>query len=93
MRALAYLTDELAALDLASGQLQPYAKPITIKRGSFDVLPDMHTSREAAPVAGRWAGEEWHVPVGARERPHGRTPVRAGHRRGAPLRVVVPRPN
>ena len=32
---LGYLTDELAALDLAHGQLLPYAKPITLKAGSF----------------------------------------------------------
>ena len=38
---LGYLTDELAALDMASGRLVPYAKPITVKPGSFAVLSDM----------------------------------------------------
>ncbi len=61
---LAYLTDELAALDLSSGHLEPYAKPITIKRGSFDVLRDMHPSTEAGPLVHHWSGEEWQVPVG-----------------------------
>jgi hypothetical protein len=61
---LAYLTDELTALDLSSGHALPYAKPITIKPGSFDVLRDMQSSAEGGAAAGRWAGEEWQVPVG-----------------------------
>src|SRR5262249_7165319 len=35
---LGYLTDELAALDLASDELLPYAKPITVKPGSFEIV-------------------------------------------------------
>ena len=66
---LGYLTDELAALDLASGQLLPYPKPITVKPGSFAVAardgpgpgPESR-SRRRAPA--RWAGEEWQVAVG-----------------------------
>jgi hypothetical protein len=53
---LGYLTDELAALDLQSGELLPYPKPITLKAGSFAVLPDLDV--------GAWSGEEWQVPMG-----------------------------
>jgi hypothetical protein len=52
-----YLTDELAALDLGSGRLLPYPKPITVKQGSFGVLADMDPGPE-------WEGEEWQVTVG-----------------------------
>ena len=45
-------------------QLLPYAKPITVKPGSFAVLPDMDPDRDGAPGAGAWAGEEWQVAVG-----------------------------
>jgi hypothetical protein len=38
---LAYLTDELVALELESGRMLPYAKPISLKPGSFGVLGDM----------------------------------------------------
>jgi hypothetical protein len=91
---LGYLTDELVALDLSSGHLLPYPKPITIKRGSFDVLPGM---RPAAAVLGasattagafgatddddRWACDEWQVAVGARTR------RRIGH--ACPPRIIV----
>jgi hypothetical protein len=81
---LSYLTDELAALDLSSGHLQPYAKPITIKRGSFDVLGDMHPCAEADPLVGRGSGGEWQVPVGPGT-------SRAIGRPCAPGIVVVPR--
>jgi hypothetical protein len=85
---LGYLTDELAALDLRSGQLLPYPKPITLKAGSFAVLPELDPDggRSSGPDrdAGRWAGEEWQVAVGAD----------TGRRVGqacAPRLVVVPR--
>jgi hypothetical protein len=87
---LGYLTDELAALDLRSGQLLPYPKPITLKAGSFAVLPELDpdAGRSPGPAAsagaGRWAGEEWQVAVG------GDTGRRVGQA-CAPRLVVVPR--
>jgi hypothetical protein len=81
---LGYLTDELAALDLEQGQVLPYAKPITVKAGSFAVLADMDPDRDAEPGAGPWAGEEWQVPVGPD------TGRRVG-RDCAPRLVIVPR--
>jgi hypothetical protein len=59
-----YLTDELAALDLATGRLLPYAKPITVKPGSFAVLADMAPDPGGASGHGPWSGQEWQVPVG-----------------------------
>ncbi len=60
---LAYLTDELAAFDVSTGHLLPYAKPITIKRGSFGVLRAL-CPPAAAPSEGPWPCEEWQVAVG-----------------------------
>jgi hypothetical protein len=81
---LGYLTDELAAFDLASGHLLPYAKPITLKRGSFAVLPDLHPDRTGGPGAGPWDGAEWQVAMGGD----------SGRRIGRPCPpslVIVPR--
>jgi len=61
---LGYLTDELAALDMASGKLMPYPKPITVKSGSFAVLSDMDPDVRRRPGHGPWAGEEWQLAVG-----------------------------
>jgi hypothetical protein len=88
LAGLGYLTDELTALDLQSGQLLPYPKPITLKAGSFAVLPELDPDAGRSPGlgggAGRWAGEEWQVAVG------GDTGRRVGQA-CAPRLVVVPR--
>jgi hypothetical protein len=81
---LAYLTDELTALDLSSGVVLPYAKPITIKQGSFDVLRDMEPWGEGGTAARRWSGAEWQLPVGPGTR-------RTIGRPCAPGVVVLPR--
>jgi hypothetical protein len=81
---LGYLTDELAALDMASGKLMPYPKPITVKSGSFAVLSDMGPDVCRGPGHGPWAGEEWQLAVGEG----------TGRRVGGPCEagvVVVPR--
>jgi len=59
-----YLTDELVAFDMASGMLLPYAKPITVKPGSFAVLSDMDPGAWPAPGSGHGTGQEWQVGVG-----------------------------
>ena len=61
---LGYLTDELAALDMATGRLVPYPKPITLKRGSFDMLSDMAPTDCTGLGRDPWADEEWQVAVG-----------------------------
>jgi hypothetical protein len=81
---LDYLTDELVALDLARGQLVPYPKPITLKAGSFGVLPGLHPDRDASLGARPWDGAQWQVTVGEG------TSRRVG-RACAPAFVVVPR--
>jgi HprK-related kinase A len=59
---LGYLSDELVALELSSGQLVPYAKPITIKAGSVAALQAIG----AGPAnADAWVvGDEHYLPVG-----------------------------
>ena len=61
---LGYLTDELAALNMATGRLVPYAKPITVKPGSFAVLSDMGPDVGLESGSGPWAAQEWQVAVG-----------------------------
>ena len=82
---LGYLTDELAAFDMARGMLVPYPKPITVKPGSFVALCDMDPARgDGKGPDGAWSGEEWQVAVGEG----------TGRRIGRPCEpgfVVVPR--
>jgi hypothetical protein len=85
---LSYLSDELVAVELTSGRMLPYAKPITVKPGSFDVLRCMRAGDGHAEPGNDdddlWTGEEWLLPVGAMVgRPVAR-PCR-------PSLVVVPR--
>jgi hypothetical protein len=71
---LSYLSDELVALSLdpAGGRLLPYAKPITVKPGSFGVLRAVGPGCERAGDSDGdaegadelWFGEEWLLPVG-----------------------------
>jgi hypothetical protein len=91
---LSYLSDELVALSLdpAGGRLLPYAKPITVKPGSFGVLRGMGPGSAARHGGGvdddgtdeLWAGEEWLLPVGTEEGRPVAPPC-------APRFVVVPR--
>jgi len=53
-----YLTDEAVAIDPRTGWLSPFAKPLSVDRGSWAVLPDL----EPATVLPN--GIQWHVPVG-----------------------------
>lgn len=57
---LGYLSDELVALELETGRLLPYPKPITLKAGSFAVLPELAPAEPLFRDA-----PEWQVPVGA----------------------------
>jgi hypothetical protein len=81
---LGYLSDELTALDLRRGRLLPYAKPITLKHGSFGVVADLHPDRSTGAGGRPWSGAEWQVAVGASTGLH----VGAAC---APALVVVPR--
>jgi hypothetical protein len=56
-----YLTDEAVAIDPASGVIEPFPKPLSIKSGSWRVLPEFE------PVLGpdlqRYATTDWEVDV------------------------------
>jgi hypothetical protein len=58
-----YLSDELVALDLNSGALVPYPKPISLKSGSFALLAHLGPG-ERAVRASFWGEREWQVAVG-----------------------------
>jgi hypothetical protein len=85
---LAYLSDELVALDLATDQVLPYPKPITVKAGSVDALAEVGLRPRCDPDPGPDdvlpSAEEWQLAVG------GGTGLRVG--RTCPLGfVIVPR--
>jgi hypothetical protein len=64
-----YLSDELVALDLASGALVPYPKPISLKSGSFALLAHLgpvEADEGDASGATFWGEREWQVAVGER---------------------------
>ncbi len=80
---LAYLSDELVALDLESGLMLPYAKPISVKPGSLGALGDM-CSPAVTGANEPWTAGETLLAVGnAVDRPVG-VPC-------LPELVVVPR--
>lgn len=59
LSGMAYLSDEIAAIDPATGLVHPYAKPLTIHRGSFGTLAPM--APEHPPETGNWVAGQWHV--------------------------------
>jgi hypothetical protein len=63
-RGLGYLSDELVAFDHARDVLLPYPKPITLKAGSFAVLPDLAPGPPGLDGPDAWPGEEWQIAVG-----------------------------
>lgn len=73
-----YLTDEAVAIDPASGRLAPFAKPLSVDRGSWRVLPDLE------PALTLPKPTQWHVPASA---------IRAGSVATAvlPRLVIAPR--
>jgi hypothetical protein len=58
-RGFAYLTDEMAAIDPASGRIDPYPRPVNLGRGSWTLLPELQPAD--------WSPEQpcppdvWHV--------------------------------
>jgi hypothetical protein len=64
-----YLSDELVAVDLTSGALVPYPKPISLKSGSFALLRHLGPGEGPEGDIARttfWGEREWQVAVGAR---------------------------
>jgi len=61
---LGYLSDELVALDLSSGQMLPYPKPITMKPGpGLRALCELHPESGAGLVGSRTAAGEIQLAV------------------------------
>jgi hypothetical protein len=54
-----YLTDEAVAIHPQTGWVSPFAKPLSIDRGSWPVLPDLEPPTVLAYT------NQWHVPAGA----------------------------
>ncbi|MCW2621581.1 MAG: hypothetical protein JWL64_1183 [Frankiales bacterium] len=57
-QGLRYLTDEVAVVDAARLDVAPYAKPLSIDRGSWGVLPGLEPDPGGPPHA---LTHQWHV--------------------------------
>ena len=80
---LAYLSDELVALEFESGMMLPYAKPISVKSGSLGALGDMCSPAVNSSIELSTAGEALLAVGNSVDRPIG-VPC-------LPELVVVPR--
>jgi hypothetical protein len=58
-RGCGYLTDEAAAIDPATQQIEPYPKPLSIDSGSWDVLAELRPALETRFLP--YAHDQWHV--------------------------------
>jgi hypothetical protein len=59
LRGLGYLTDEAAAIDPVTLDVDPYPKPLSIELGSWEALDDLRPQLEARFI--RFADEQWHI--------------------------------
>lgn len=82
MEGVDYLSDEVAAIELETGLVHPYAKPLSVDRGSFEVLAAL--APRLAPMLHQWVVGQWHLPASA---------IGGGGVAGpsTPVAVVVPR--
>lgn len=72
---LQYLTDEVVAIDLSTGLVEPFPRALSVDRGSWQALADVrpHTTTRTRP----FVGKQWQLPprsiradaIGARARP------------------------
>jgi hypothetical protein len=58
-RGCGYLTDEAAAIDPVTHHIDPYPKPLSIERGSWDVLADLRPELDDRFLP--YAQDQWHV--------------------------------
>ncbi|MDQ1466201.1 MAG: hypothetical protein QOH10_616, partial [Actinomycetota bacterium] len=58
-RGLGYLTDEAAAIDPATLDVDPYPKPLSIELGSWKLFNDLRPQLDDRFI--RFADEQWHV--------------------------------
>jgi PqqD family protein of HPr-rel-A system len=54
-----YVTDEMVAIDAATGAVVPYPKPISLDRGSWPLFPRVEPEIAGTDVA--FFTDEWHV--------------------------------
>ena len=71
-----YLTDEAAALDPETLEIQPFAKPLSIDKGSWTVLADFEPSLDVA--TSRFIEKQWQVNPGLHLADAHSKPVPAG---------------
>lgn len=63
MAGMDYLSDEVAALDVDTGLVHAYPKPLSVDRGSFEVLGALAPDLE--PALHQWVVGRWHLPASA----------------------------
>lgn len=87
-----YLTDEAVALDPATLEITPFAKPLSVDRGSWDVLSELRP--EVAPSISGYLRRQWPVPalrINGLEPTVGAVPalvVLPRYQRGGPTRLT-----
>lgn len=54
-----YFTDEAVAFDKATGQISPFTRAITLKRGSWSLFPELRPP--PGDVLPPFTSEQWHV--------------------------------
>jgi hypothetical protein len=57
---LKYITDEVTAINIGSGDIEPFARSLSVDPGSWGVLADLRPA--LAPEIGRYVGNQWQVP-------------------------------
>ena len=57
----AYLSDEAVGIDVESGRVLGYPKPLSVDRGSWSVLPELRPRVE--PDVAPFVGVQWQVPA------------------------------
>jgi hypothetical protein len=61
----AYLTDEIVAVDVETGTITPYPKPIVLERGSWPLFEDLHPpAPNAAGADDQWLVAPHHLGPG-----------------------------
>jgi hypothetical protein len=58
-RGFDYITDEVVAMDLESGSIEPFPRALSIDRGSWEVLSDLRP--DVSSQAARYRGNQWQV--------------------------------
>jgi hypothetical protein len=69
-----YVTDEAVAIDPVTREVLPYPKPLSIDRGSWEILPELAPS----DVFADYCDEQWRVPPDAFQEGAVADPLRPG---------------